>query len=168
MELGAAVGGIRGRRARLGADQGLAKATAVHLGADQGEAAKGAAGQGRRRPGAGGVGSSRSVQGRPASVRRGRPALSRGARRGSPGRGGQRQRSRGERASRDVAGEKTREDWGILGGGASGASTRGPTCGRSEAFCGMDPTKLGCEARSELPNLARLRGLICMSWAVLR
>jgi hypothetical protein len=69
MELGAAAGGIRGRRARLGADQGLGKATAVHLGADQGEAAKGAAGQGRRRPGAVDVGSSRSVQGWPASVR---------------------------------------------------------------------------------------------------
>jgi hypothetical protein len=168
MELGAAAGGIRGRRARLDADQGLGKATAVHLGAIQGEAAKGAAGQGRRRPGAAALirrGASRG--GRRRFVKGGRPCLAVLVEE-AWGRGGQGQRSRGEQTSRDVAGEKTREDWGILGAGASGASTRGPTCGRPEAFCGMDPTKLGCEARSELPNLARLRGLICMSWAVPR
>jgi hypothetical protein len=70
MEQGAAAGGIRGRRARLDADQWLGKATAVQIGADGGEVAKGAAGQGRRRPG------------RPASVRQG-PSRGRGRRRGS-------------------------------------------------------------------------------------
>jgi hypothetical protein len=47
MELGAAGGGSRGRRAHLGADRRLGKPTAVQIGADQGEATSGGGGQGR-------------------------------------------------------------------------------------------------------------------------
>jgi hypothetical protein len=67
--------------------------------------------------------------------------------------------------------EGREEIWGFLRlvrAGTSGASVRGPTGGTFEAFCGMDSTKLGCEARFQLYNPAWLRGLICMRWAVLR
>jgi hypothetical protein len=63
MELGAAGGGSRGRPARLGADRRLGKPTALQIGADRGEAARDVAGQGRRRSGAAGFGSSRRGQG---------------------------------------------------------------------------------------------------------
>jgi hypothetical protein len=177
MELGAAAGGIRGQRALLGADQGLGKA-------ELGRSRRG--GQGRGRPGAeeagaAGGGSSRSVQG-PGAEEAGaagggssrKPGAEKAWGRGRCSRCSSRKPGPGPVSTilaREVAGEKTREELGDSGVGASGASgacTRGPTGGRSEAFCGMDSTKLGCEARSELPNPAWLRDLICMSWAVLR
>jgi hypothetical protein len=35
----------------------------------------------------------------------------------------------------------------------------------SGEICGMDSSKLGCVARFEFQNLARLRVFICMRWA---